>query len=159
MVIEGLAIAISGAALAAGLSCAGSSIGVGLTGQASAGVVSEDPEKFGKLLILQVLPGTQGIYGFLAAFWVMMKLGLLSGTVATISPSTGLALALACIPMMIGCPLSAVWQGKVAASGVGLVAKKPEEMGKAIIMAALVETYAVLSLLITIFLVNTIPLT
>ena len=159
MVIEGLAIAISGAALAAGLSCAGSSMGVGLAGQSGAGVVSEDPEKFGKLLILQVLPGTQGIYGFLAAFWVMMRIGLLSGAVAEISPSTGIALALACVPMMTGNPISAIWQGKVAACGVGVVAKRPEEMGKAIIMAALVETYAVLSLLITIFLVNAIPLT
>lgn len=152
----GLALAVAGAALAAGLSGAGSAIGCGLVGQAAAGVTSEDPEKFGKLLILQVLPGTQGIYGFLAMFWIMMKVGLL-GTVVSLTPQQGLALFGACLPMMVGNPISAVWQGKVAASGIGLVAKRPEELGKAMILAVIVETYAVLSLLATILLVNGIP--
>lgn len=156
MEIMGLALAIAGAALAAGLSGAGSAMGCGLVGQAAAGATSEDPEKFGKLLILQVLPGTQGIYGFLAMFWVMMKVGLL-GTVVSLSTQQGLALFGACTPMMTGNAISAVWQGKTAASGVGLVAKRPEEMGKAMIFAVIVETYAVLSLLTTILLVNGIP--
>ncbi len=156
MELLGLALAVGGAALAAGLSGAGSAIGCGLVGQAAAGVTSEDPEKFGKLLILQVIPGTQGIYGFLAMFWVMMKVGLL-GAPIELTYQQGLALFFACMPMMTGNPISAVWQGKAAASGVGLVAKRPEEMGKAMIFAVIVETYAVLSLLTTILLVNGIP--
>jgi V/A-type H+-transporting ATPase subunit K len=156
MDLFGILIAVIGAALGATLSGAGSAVGCGLVGQAGAGATSEDPEKFGKLLILEVLPGTQGIYGFLAMFWVMMKIGLL-GTVVELTAQQGLALFGACLPMMIGNPISAIWQGKVAASGVGLVAKRPEEMGKAMIFAVIVETYAVLSLLATILLVNGIP--
>ncbi|MDI6855674.1 MAG: V-type ATP synthase subunit K [Candidatus Thermoplasmatota archaeon] len=156
MEIIGLAIAIIGAALGATLSGAASAIGCGLVGQACTGVTSEDPEKFGALLILQVLPGTQGIYGFLAMFWVMMKVGLLA-TPIELTLHQGFALLGACIPMMIGNPISAVWQGKVATNGVALIAKRPEELGKAMIFAVIVETYAVLSLLVTILLVNGIP--
>jgi V/A-type H+-transporting ATPase subunit K len=78
----GIALAILGAALAAGLAGAGSALGVGIAGQAASGVISEEPEKFGKALLLEALPGTQGIYGFLAAIMALQKVGLLGGTVA-----------------------------------------------------------------------------
>lgn len=157
MEIIGLALAIMGAALAAGLSGAGSSVGVGLAGQAAAGVTSEEPEKFGKMLILEVLPGTQGIYGFLAMFWVMLKVGLLAAPVE-LTYSQGLAIFFACMPMMTGNPISAVWQGRACVGSIALVAKRPEEFGKAMIIPVIVETYAVLSLLITILLLNGIKL-
>ena len=71
----GDALAILGAALAAIIAGMGSAKGVGTVGEAAAGVVSEDPGKFGKVLILQILPGTQGLYGLLAAIMVMGKVG------------------------------------------------------------------------------------
>jgi len=61
----GLALAVLGAAIAAAVAGIGSALGVGIAGQAAAGLVSEDPDKFGKVLLLEALPGTQGIYGFL----------------------------------------------------------------------------------------------
>ena len=64
----GLILAIIGAALAAILPGIGSAYGVQIGGQAAAGVTSEKPELFGKLLVLQALPGTQGIYGFLPSW-------------------------------------------------------------------------------------------
>ena len=77
--MNGVYIAMVGAALAALFAGCGSAIGVGVAGQAAAGVTSEDPSKFGKVLLLQLLPGTQGIYGLIIAFMVFMQAGLLGG--------------------------------------------------------------------------------
>ena len=144
----GVFFAILGAAIAAGLSGIGSAKGVGIVGQAAGGVITEDPSKFGKVLILEILPGTQGLYGFLAAFMVMNKI------TAGMSPAMGLELLAASVPIAIVGLWSAIAQGKAAASGCSIVAKKPDQNGKAIILAAMVETYAVLALLISILLIN-----
>ena len=149
----GTIFAAAGAAMAAVMAGVGSAIGVGLAGQASAGVVSEDPDRFGSCLLLQLLPGTQGIYGLLIAFVIASKAGLLTGASA-LSATAGLNLFLAAIPIAFGGLLSAIAQGKVAVSGINLVAKKPEEQGKAMLMTVMVETYAVLALLISFLLVN-----
>ena len=116
----------------------------------AAGVTAEDPDKFSKLLVLQLLPGTQGIYGLLIAFMVFLKIGVFNSAGMTdISWQGGLTILFACLPMAIVGLLSALHQAKVAVSGVALVAKRPEESGKAITMAIMVETYAVLALLIS----------
>ena len=145
----GIALAIFGAALAAILSGMGSAKGVGLVGEAAAGVITEDPSKFGKVLILQILPGTQGLYGFLTAFLLLVKINVLSGEFTSISVSQGLMYLAACLPIAIVGYFSAIAQGRAAAAGVGVVAKKPDQNGKAITMAAMVETYAVLTLLVS----------
>lgn len=149
----GTVFAAIGAALAAALAGSGSALGVGIAGQAAAGVISEDPDRFGSCLLLQLLPGTQGIYGLLIAFVIATKAGLLGGG-AAISATSGLNLLFASLPIAIGGLISAIAQGKVAASGINLVGKKPEEQGKAMLMTVMVETYAVFSLLISFLLVN-----
>lgn len=149
----GTIFAAFGAALAAGLAGIGSAIGVGMAGQSAAGVVSEDPDRFGSCLLLQLLPGTQGIYGLLIAFVIATKAGLLGGG-SSISPTAGLWLLMAAIPIAFGGLLSAIHQGKVACAGINMIAKKPEESGKAMLMTVMVETYAVLALLISFLLVN-----
>lgn len=150
--MTGQVYAIIGAALAVGLAGMGSAIGVGIVGQAAAGVVSEDPDKFGQTLLLQALPGTQGIYGLLIGFIVMSKVGILGGAVPDMGQ--GLLVLGACLPIGIVGLVSAIYQGKAAAAGVGLVAKRSEELGKAITFAVLVETYAVLALLASFLMVN-----
>ena len=150
----GIAIAIAGAALAAIFAGIGSALGTGIVGRTASGLVSEEPEKFGKVLLLQALPGTQGIYGFLAAIMAMQKVGLLGGQLVDISSTVGWAILFACLPIALTGLVSGIYQGKVAASAVGIVAKKPGELGKGIILAAVVETYAVLGLLVTILLLN-----
>jgi V/A-type H+-transporting ATPase subunit K len=145
----GVMLAILGGVLAAAMGGAGSAIGVGRVGRAAAGVVTEDPSKFGKVLILQILPGTQGLYGFLVAFLLMNNIGLM-GDLTALSTSQGLMYFAACLPMAIGGFVSAIHQGNAAVAGVSIVAKRPEESGKAIIFAAMVETYAVIALLISI---------
>ena len=97
----GIILAIFGAVLAVGLAGAGSAVGVGLAGRAGAGLVSEEPEKFGKALLLQALPGTQGIYGFLAAVMVLQRVGLLGGGLVAVTMEQGLGIFLACLPVVI----------------------------------------------------------
>ncbi|KPJ55149.1 permease [Parcubacteria bacterium DG_72] len=154
----GLSLAVLGAALSVALAGVGSVIGVAKSGRAASGIVSEEPEKFGKALLLQALPSTQGIYGFIGAFWVIIKLGLLGGTAPMISWQTGLALCLACLPVAIGGLFSGIYQGTVSIAGMNIVAKKPQESGKGVILSAMVETYAVLGLLATILLVQGISI-
>ena len=125
----GIALAIIGAACASLFAGIGSAKGVGLVGEAAAGVVSVDPNKFSKVLILQLLPGTQGLM-FLGASLPIAIVGLFSG----------------------------IAQGRAAAAGVGIVAKKPDHSGKGIIMAAMVETYAILALLVSILLIYNISI-
>lgn len=151
----GTFLAILGAALAAGLAGIGSAIGVGKAGQAAAGLTAEDPSKFSKALILQLLPGTQGIYGLLIAFLVFIKVNLFGG-ISKLTPESGAILLAGCLPLAVVGLLSAIYQSKVAVSGIATVAKRPEEGGKAIIMTVMVETYAVLALLIS-FLAVMIP--
>ena len=150
MITFGTGLAIIGAAFAALLAGCGSAIGVGLSGQACAGVLASDPSKFGKLLILQLLPGTQGLYGLLVAVLSLNQLGVLSGAPIELTLGQGMAYFGACLPIAIAGLISAIYQGKAAAAGVNLVAKAPDQSGKAVTIAALVETYAVLALLISI---------
>ena len=157
MITTGVALGILGAALAALLAGIGSSIGVGIAGRAAAGVVTEDPEKFSKVLILQLLPGTQGIYGLLIAFIALSNIGVLGGSIRQLSTAEGLSFLMACLPMAFVGLMSAVMQGKTSVASIGVVAKKPDEFGKAMILPAMVETYAILALLVSILGVSLIP--
>ena len=148
--IGGLGFAILGAALTAGLCCIGSAKGTGMVGEAATGVISMAPENFSKCLILQVLPGTQGLYGFVALFLVLGNVGVLSGSPVDITLTQGLAFFAACLPIMLGGWLSAIFQGRVAAASIGIVAKHPEASTKGIIFCGIVEFYAILSLVATI---------
>ncbi|MBY0758117.1 MULTISPECIES: V-type ATP synthase subunit K [Sellimonas] len=152
----GIVYALLGAAAAVLLAGTGSAIGVGIAGQAASGVVTEDPSKFAKVLIMQLLPGTQGIYGLLVGFITLSKIGLLGGGAADIDVKTGLMILAACLPIGIVGLLSAISQGKTSAAAIGIVAKKPEQFGKAMLFPAMVETYAILALLISILAVTAI---
>ena len=146
----GTGLAFLGAALAVGLCCIGSAKGTGMVGEAATGVISMAPENFSKCLILQVLPGTQGLYGFVALFLVLGQTGLLSGETLPMTIEQGLAFFASCLPIMLGGWLSAIFQGRVAAASVNIVAKRPEAATKGIIYCGIVEFYAILSLVATI---------
>ena len=148
--MSGIAIAINGAALCAALAGCGSAIGVMAAGKAAAGVASEKPELFGKLLVLQALPGTQGIYGFLTAILIMVRIGVLGGTPVELSISQGWQFFGAAMPMAIAGLVSGICQGKAAVGAIHMTGKQPDASGKGITMTALVETYAILALLASI---------
>ena len=152
----GMVFALIGAALSTALAGMGSAWGVGMAGQAAAGVVSEDPDQFAKVLLLQLLPGTQGIYGLLVTFITLSQIGVLGGTPIT-DAGTGLSYLFACLPIAIVGLVSAFHQGKTSVACIGLVAKKPDQFGKAMLFPAMVETYAILALLISILAVSNIP--
>lgn len=154
----GLAIAIFGAAISAFLAGTGSAVGIAIAAQTADGVLSEDPEKFGKLLILVALPGTQGIYGLLGTFLVIQKLGLVGGQAVGLTMQQGVQIFFAALPVAIAGLFSALHQGKTCAAGVELTAKRPDEMMKGVIYAAMVETYAIFGLVATILLLNGIRL-
>ena len=137
-----------GVALAVGLSGIGSAKGVGIAGQAVSGLLTEQPEKFGKALILELLPGTQGLYGFVIGLLIFFKL----------SPETtlsqGLYLLFAALPIAICGLWSGIAQGKAAAAGIQILAKNPDHTTKGIVLAAMVETYALLGFVVSFLLVN-----
>ena len=145
-------LAYLGVAIAVIFSGMGSSKGVGIVGEAMSGVTVEDPGKFGQLLLLQALPATQGIYGFVVGFMVMVTTGMLGGSV-DLSLGTGAYICISCCPVGFVGLVSGVAQGRVSAAGVNIVAKRPEEVSKAMVPAAMVETYAILSLLISLLLI------
>ena len=149
----GTILALLGAALAVLLAGAGSAKGVGIAGEAAAGVVSETPELFGRTLVLELIPGTQGIYGFLMGFIVLLKTPLMSAG-AVLTMQQGLELLFACLPIGLVGLFSAIAQGKVAASSIYMLGKREESLGQGIVMAVMVETYAVLALLASFLMVN-----
>ena len=135
--------------MAAILGGIGSAIGITIANATISGIVTEDTEKFGRLLPLAAIPGTQGIYGFIAAVLVLVFFGILGGAPA-LSGAQGFEVFLACQPVAWACFISAIYQGLSSASAAGIVARRGEDAGKALILPALVETYAVLSLIVTI---------
>lgn len=150
----GIFLAVLGAVFAVVFAGIGSAVGISFVGQAASGLISEEPEKFGKALMLQVLPGTQGIYGFLAAVLVLQKIGMFTGELMVFTSEVGWQILFACLPIAISGFISGILQGKVSTSGISVLAKRPEEVGKAIILSAMVETYAVIALLATILILN-----
>lgn len=140
-----LAWGLAGIFLAVALAGMGSIFGVSLAGQTAAGVMTEEPKHFGKFLILVALPGTQGIYGFAIGFMFVLKL------TANLDMDTvqGLYILFSCLPIAIAGLFSGLWQGKVCAAGINLTIKQPNESGKALIMAAFVEFYAILGFIIS----------
>ena len=143
----GLAIGFLGAALACGLCCAGSARGCGIAGEAGSALLCEDPSAFGKIMILQVVPGTQGLYGLVVWFFAILQMGVFNGTAVGMSVADDLRVAAACLPMAPGAALSAPAQGRVAATAINLMAKRPNDWAKGIILCITVEFYAILSLL------------
>ena len=146
----GIFFAGLGAALAVILSGFGSAKGVGLVGEAAAGLMIEEPEKFGKSLVLQLLPGTQGLYGFVIRLLVLGKLDV------NMSLANGMYIFASCLPVGFVGWISAIAQGRTAAAGINLLAKNEEQSTKGIIYAVMVETYALLSFVISLILVNAV---
>jgi V/A-type H+/Na+-transporting ATPase subunit K len=147
--MTGLEWAYFGAAAAAIGGGIGSAIGITSISNTATGIVAEDSEKFGKVLPLAAMPGTQGIYGFITALLVFIFFGFFAGEV-DITAHEGLRIFFACMPVAFLCLVSGIYQGATAVGAAGMVARRDEDAGKALIFPALVETYAVFSLIVTI---------
>ena len=155
--ISGNVMALIGAAVAS-LAGIGSAIGIGIAGEAANGVLAEDPKKFGKTLILQALPGTQGIYGLIVSFLIFINIGLLGGGMKDLSFAQGMYVFAASLPIGLVGIWSGIAQGKTAAAGIMLLGKRPDQMAKGIVYAAMVETYAIFALLVSLLMLFNIGL-
>ena len=144
----GYAIAMLGIALCVILCGIGSAIGLYKTGSAAAGILGEDPKKFGKVLVLVLLPATQGIYGFIVA--IIASGGLSSAPIEFLSD--GWTVFAKVMPMAISGLVSGFFQGKAAANCIYAVGKQESLGGKLIIYPAMIEFYAILGMLISIML-------
>ena len=143
----GLALGFLGSGLACGLCCAGSAKGTGLAGESGIGLLGEDPSYFGKVMILQVIPGTQGLYGLVVWFFALLQMGVFGGDPTSLTIADGLRVVAACLPMAIGGCISAPAQGRAAARAINLMARRPDDWAKGIVMCITVEFYAILCLL------------
>ncbi|WP_311375861.1 V-type ATP synthase subunit K [Anaerococcus lactolyticus] len=143
----GIILAVLGMAMATFLPGSGSARGTGMAGEAAAALTVEQPEKFGKALVLQLLPGTQGLYGFVIAFFIMLRLD------GNVDFAKGLYFFMASLPIAIAGYTSAIAQAKVAVAGINILAKKEDEFIKGVVYAVMVELYAILALVISLLLV------
>ncbi|MHB9028865.1 MAG: V-type ATP synthase subunit K [Candidatus Latescibacterota bacterium] len=153
---NGVGWAVLGAMLAVMFGCIGSAIGIRIASSQAAGVLSEKPELFGKLLVLMALPGTQGFYGFICSIFIAQQIGLIESIsrAITLSPQAGVGLLFVGIGVGLVQLFSAINQGMTSAASINLVGKRPDEGGRAILFPALVETYAVVALLIGILMIT-----
>jgi V/A-type H+-transporting ATPase subunit K len=145
----GLVLGVLGAAAATFLGGIGSSLGLKYSGQAASGVLSEDPTKFGVIFPIQALPGSQGIFGLLMGFLILVKIGALGAALEPMTVERGLYALMCALPVGVVGVSSGIGMGQACAASIQLVARKPGEFGKAIISPALIETYAVFGLLMS----------
>jgi V/A-type H+-transporting ATPase subunit K len=152
---NGVGWAVLGGMAAVMLGCIGSAIGIKTAASQAAGVLSEKPELFGKLLVLMALPGTQGFYGFIVAIFVALQIQLIASinTAIMLAPPVGIGLLFVGVTVGFVLLYSAINQGQTSAASINLVGKRPDEGGRAILFPALVETYAVVALLIGILMI------
>ncbi len=151
-----ISLVFVGAAIASVLGFIGSTFGMGYAGLAGSGVTAEKPELFGRMLLMQALPGSQGIYGLVGAFLILNFSGVLAGGVDAMSIGTALQYLFAGVPIGVAGLLSGIFQGKVAAAGITMIAKDESNTAKAMILAAMIETWAIFGLLISFILLTSI---
>lgn len=144
----GIVMGALGAALAVVLAGIGSAKGVGRAGEAAAAIIVEEPDKFGKSLVLQLLPGTQGLYGFVIGLLMVLQLS------TDMSLGHGLYFVMSALPVGIVGLFSADYQSKVSVGGLNILAKNEPEQTKGIVYAVMVETYAILAFVVSIMMVQ-----
>ena len=140
-----------GAALAIGIAGIGSATGIGIAGASGIGAVAEKPERFGKSMVLQAMPMTQGIYGLLIAILLLMGGGLLGGGTGDIEMLSKPYIGLAAVGIGLAVGLtgiSAIGQGITASASIGGSARNPEVFSKGMIFTVMSETLAIFGLLV-----------
>jgi V/A-type H+-transporting ATPase subunit K len=125
---------MAGPALALGLSAIGSSIGCSIAGMASQAAMARTEEGHGKFIGMGAAPSSQIIYGFI--LMLLMSQRILAGS---LSPLSGLAIGISSGTAIM---LSAVYQGKVCASGIEATLKQPAVFGKCFAAIGIIESFA-----------------
>lgn len=140
-------LVIIGIAMSIVLSGIGSAKGGAMVGKAAAALISEQPEKFGQSLVLQMMSASQGLYGFIIGFLIFMNMG------------EGLTLMVACKSLGAGAIMgltgyfTAIQQSIAATAGIQILAKKPEHSTKGVLYSAMIETYAIFAFVVSVLIV------
>ncbi|MCL2570559.1 MAG: V-type ATP synthase subunit K [Firmicutes bacterium] len=146
--MDGNLIALLGAALAIIATGVASAIGMSWVQRAAAGVVTEDPEKYGKTMILQLIPSSAGLYGFVVGFLVLINVFMGDG--AAYTTSQGLLILIACLPIAIVGVVATIFQAKVCVAGIQMLSKREELSGRAIVMSVFIELFTLFGLIASI---------
>jgi len=157
VIFTGLPLALFGTGLCVGMGCLGSVLGLGIVGEAGTGLMTEDPNKFAQILILQIVPSTNGIYGFVFGMLCMVKLEMFGGEMLTLTFQEGLLMFGACLPLAIAVAPAAVAQSRIAVGIMSLIAKRPEDFAKGILVAVMVEFFTIVALLVSILMLFALP--
>ena len=152
--MNGIFFALLGASIATALAGVGSARGVGSAAQAAMGSSFRGLIKFGKCSFSH-FSRYSGLYGFIVGFLILVSGGVLGGTAPTIGQ--GLAYFAASLAIGIGGMISGFAQGKAAVSGIALSAKDDSNFSKAMVSVTLVEIYALLSFIVSLLVVITVP--
>lgn len=155
LITNGLAWALAGAGLSIALAGIGTIIGTMYVASGGAGLMAKDPRQFGRVLLLAALPSSQGIYGFLGAVLILLKVGMLGGDeIIAVTDAQGYALLAAALPVGLLGLVSGIGQGRALQSGLRVVAKHPGEVGKTVILGVLLESMAVFGLLLSVLIIQ-----
>lgn len=134
-----------GPGIVLGLGCLGSSIGCGIAGMASHGVMTRVEEGHGKFIGLSAVPSSQSIYGFI--LMVLMRDAIRAGTLEPIGAiGIGFFVGLAIM-------VSSIYQGKCAATAIQATAKQPAVFGKAFAAVGIVESFSLFAFVFTLLLI------
>lgn len=150
----GLALALAGAGISIVLGGIGTIIGTMYVASGGAGIMAKNPQNFGRVLLLAALPSSQGIYGFLGAILILLKIGMLGGDLVVLNANQGWALLFAALPVGVLGMFSGIGQGKALQSGLRVVDKHPKETGKTVILGVLLESMAVFGLLLSVLIIQ-----
>ena len=140
-------LTLLGIALSIVLTASGSSKGAAMIGKAASALISEQPEKFGQSLVLQMMAASQGLYGFIVGFLIFMNLG--DGLTLTAS----LEYLGAGAVMGLAGYFTAIQQSVQATAGIQILAKKPEHSTKGVLYSAMIETFAIFAFVISVLIV------
>jgi len=149
-------LVFAGATTAALLGFIGSTLGMGWAGRSGVAVTTEKPELFGKILLMQALPGSQGIYGLVGAFLILNFAGLLGGGEISLTLAEGWQYFIVGLPIGVSGLLSGMYQGSLAANGIVMIGKDESLTARAIVFAAMVETWAIFGILVSFILLTAI---
>lgn len=141
---SGTVLAAMGAVAAVAISGYGTSKGLDISGNTAAAATGENDKNFSSVLVMEAMPQTQVIYGFIIA--TLIVLGIMSKNLTV--DQGYIALAAGLTAGITG--LSAINQGSVAAASIGATQKNPDAKGKAMIFIVLPEIGALFGFVIAI---------
>jgi V/A-type H+/Na+-transporting ATPase subunit K len=150
-ILDPAVLSYIGVGISVGLAAIGSSLGSSLVASTGASLVAKEPEKFSQILILSALPSSQSLYGLLFGIIIMLRTGLINGQlVEGMTTTIGWQFLFSAVPVGVACLFSGYAQGQVAASAVKIVAENPTNLNQGIVLAALIESFAIFGLIISI---------